>query len=126
MIRDRLEWAFKSFEERGNGETSAQELEELILAKHKQCWIAVNPDNNEILACALTNQLANEQGTVELTQCAGRDRHLWQEALIREIREWARHIGAKRFRAYARVGWAKTLKSSGMRETHRIFEEALS
>lgn len=118
-----LEPFFRNFEERSRGEVTAEELREFCAVGLKQCWAAV--DGTRIHAVALTEVLENPLKTVLLDFCTGVGREDWRDMMVETIRDWARHMGAQRFRAICRPGWTKELKALGLRETHRVLEEDL-
>jgi hypothetical protein len=118
-----VEEYFASFEERAQGEVTAEELLSLVEAQHRQCWIAA--DNKKVWACALTRVDNNPLGTVQLDFCAGEDRDKWRDKLVHEIERWAAHRGAGRVRIICRPGWTKELRKLGYRETHRVLEKEM-
>ena len=112
---------FASFEERSQGELTAQELAQLVMTTHRQCWVAV--DDGKIVATALTRIENNPQQTVCLDFCAGEGRDGWRDALVDEIERWAVHMKSKRVRIVCRPGWTKELRTLGYKESHRVLEK---
>lgn len=117
-----LTWHFDSFEERSHGEATASDLAQEVIHGTRQCWVVWD---GTIRACALTQVLDSGIRAVEITHCAGQGRGDWQQPIVEEILRWAEHIGAKRFRAVCRPGWARFLRDMGLRETHRVMEKNL-
>lgn len=115
-----LMWAFDSFAERSSGTATAEDLAGQVMAETSQCWLVWD---NEPVAVALTEVQESRKKTVCMTHCAGRGREDWQQPLVEEIREWAKHIGATRFSTVNRPGWTPFLKQMGLRETHRLMEQ---
>ncbi len=116
-----IAWHLESFAERSGGRLTVDGLLSAIRARDKQCWLALDGDG--IRACALTEVADGPE--VVITQCAGEAREDWQREIVGEIKAWAKHIGARRLTIVCRPGWAKFLKSEGLRETHRMMEMAL-
>lgn len=115
-----LKWAFDSFAERSQESDTAEDIAGQVIAKTSQCWIVWD---NEVKAVALTEVKEGREKSVTLTHCAGRNREEWQAALVEEIRNWAKHIGATRFATVNRPGWTPFLRGMGLRETHRVMEQ---
>lgn len=118
----KLRWAFESFADRSSGTCTAEDLMGQVMAETSQCWMVWD---GEPVAVALTEVQESRNKTVCMTHCAGRDRDKWQEPLVNEIRKWAKHIGATRFATVNRPGWTPFLRQMGLRETHRLMEQAI-
>lgn len=122
-IQHHVLWHFQSFEDRSNGQALACDLAREVMTADRQCWLA--EDDGEVRACALTQVVDGRMRVVEITHCAGQGREDWQQPLIEEITEWAKHIGAGRLISINRPGHTKFLKTMGFRETHRVMEHEL-
>lgn len=112
-----IKWAFDSFAERGN--TPAHMYLADVLEGRRQCWVVRIETIRAVALTTLTDK------TVELTHCAGQGREDWQVALVNEVRAWGKANGAKTLMAYCRPGWVPMLKEQGLRETHRVMEQAI-
>ena len=113
-------WHFESFVDRSHGEENVEHLLAEVMNESRQCWIAWD---GEVRACGLTQLLNHDIKIVEFTHCAGKGREDWGELMVDEIRNWSKHIGAKRLRVINRPGHTKMLKDMGFKETHRILEQ---
>jgi len=117
-----VEKYFKSFEQRSKGEVTAVGLLRQVMEGIRQCWVAT--DGDVVKACALTEICVGPLKTVMLNFCAGEDRDLWRDEIVRTIEEWAKSIDSKRVRIICRPGWTREIK--GYRETHRVLERDLA
>lgn len=116
----RISWHLEGFAESSNGEATASDIAQEIISHNRQCWIAYD---DEIRAVALTQVIEGRITIVEITHCAGRGRDDWQWPLVSFIRDWAKSIGATRFKTTNRPGHTRFLKSMGLKETHRVMEQ---
>jgi hypothetical protein len=122
VMANAVAWHFDSFVDRSHGETDLEHLLMDVMNGERQCWMAWD---GRVRACGLTQVLDDGMKVVELTHCAGDGREDWNALLIENLKEWSKHIGAKRFRVINRPGHTKMLKEMGFKETHRILEQDL-
>lgn len=104
---------FEDFAQSTRGEASAERLRELVRDEHRQCWIALD---GEIYAVGLTE---STKASVWFDFCTGKERELWQDAMVDAVEK---HAGKRIVKTFSRPGWTPFLKSRGYRETHRVME----
>lgn len=105
-------WPFlENFARRDVDGITAEEIANDIRNADSQLWIV--GDFQAVLVTRVTRD------AVRLMMCAGVRRHEWQDAVDKEMREWARALGKKRIVALARPGWSAFGRDKGYREKHR-------
>lgn len=118
--QEALDWHFSSFCR--DGSLAPKELWQDIATSQRQLWVVTEGDR--VLAAALTLIANDRLKTCDVTHGAGEAREKWQH-LILALEHWAREIGCKRFRIFARLGWERIFRDQKFKKTHVVLERAL-
>ena len=92
-----------------------------------QLWIMFGSDEqeeNKVFAICVgrVGELPNYK-QYEIIICTGKRRDLWEDQLVREITEFAKHNKCKRLSIMARPGWEKISKKWGWQKKHVQLEK---
>lgn len=110
----RIGWHLEQF--CANGEWEPSDLIAEIRNRRSQLWIAAD---DEVKAVMLTEVTTDRLKTVNITHCAGKDRHEWLH-LLADIKLWVKAVGSRRLRITARPGWERVLPE--FKKTHVVLE----
>lgn len=102
-------------------------MEGMLTRGEAQAFIVWSPDRNKAQAfLGVRYVLSGQRRVAELIWLTGEDRKAWVH-LFAELETYLREQqGCVLLKAIARRGWEGHLKASGFRQTHVVFEKALS
>lgn len=121
LVWEQVEGFFRTFAELSKNEVTVAELLHQVLEGRRQCWAVWR--EGVIIACALTEIVGQPTKAVQITFAAGKDRHDWRDAMVREIEAWGQSHGVVRCRIIGRKGWAREMPH--YREISRVIEREL-
>ena len=87
-----------------------------------QCWLMFGSDEseeNKVFGVSIGRiaELPNYK-QYEIVICTGKRREFWEDQLVKEITEFAKHNKCKRMSIMARPGWEKVSKKWGWKKKH--------
>ena len=100
-----------------------EEVENNVLNKEHQLWIAFT-DDNDIVATADTEIILYGTGTKTLVGhfIGGKDLESWKQPIVDAMAMFGKAEGCSRIEFMGRRGWTKPLKQIGWKETYRVYE----
>jgi len=104
------------------GRMSIEEIENNVLHKNHQLWIAFNED--EIVATADTEVVKYCTGIKTLVGhfIGGKDLESWKQPIVDSMAAFGKAEGCTKIEFMGRRGWTKPLKQIGWKETYRVYE----
>jgi len=104
------------------GRMSIEEIENNVLHKNHQLWIAFN--DNEIVATADTEVVKYCTGIKTLVGhfIGGKDLESWKQPIVDSMAAFGKAEGCTKIEFMGRRGWTKPLKQIGWKETYRVYE----
>ena len=92
-----------------------------------QCWIMFGSDEteeNKVFGVCIGRiaELPN-YNQYEIVICTGKRREFWEDQLVKEVTEFAKHNTCKRLCIMARPGWEKVSKKWGWKKRHVQLEK---
>ena len=92
-----------------------------------QCWIMFGSDEteeNKVFGVCIGRiaELPN-YNQYEIVICTGKRREFWEDQLVKEVTEFAKHNTCKRLCIMARPGWEKISKKWGWKKRHVQLEK---
>jgi hypothetical protein len=103
------------------GRMSIEEIENNVLHKNHQLWIAFNED--EIVATADTELIQYAKiKTLVGHFIGGKDLESWKQPIVDAMAMFGKAEGCSRIEFMGRRGWTKPLKQIGWKETYRVYE----
>ena len=92
-----------------------------------QCWIMFGSDEQEenkvFGVCIGRIAVLPNYSQYEIIICTGKRRELWEDNLVNEITNFAKHNDCKRLSIMARPGWEKISKQWGWKKKHVQLEK---
>ena len=94
-----------------------------------QCWIMFGSDEleeNKVFGVCVGRiaELPN-YSQYEMIICTGKRRELWEDNLVNEVTNFAKHNDCKRLSIMARPGWKRVSKQWGWKKKHVQLEKWL-
>lgn len=104
------------------GRMTIEEIENNVLNKEHQLWIAFN--DNEIVATADTEVVKYCTGVKTLVGhfIGGKDLESWKQPIVDAMAMFGKAEGCTKIEFMGRRGWTKPLKQIGWKETYRVYE----
>ena len=92
-----------------------------------QCWIMFGSDETEenkvFGICIGRVAVMPNYNQYEIVICTGKRRDLWEDRLILEVTDFAKHNKCKRLSIMARPGWERISKKWGWKKRHVQLEK---
>ena len=92
-----------------------------------QCWVMFGSDESEenkvFGVCIGRIAMLPNFNQYEILICTGKRRELWEDNLVSEITNFAKHNECKRMSIMARPGWEKVSKKWGWQKKHVQLEK---
>ena len=100
---------------------------ELLLTDQMQLWIMFGNDEaaqNKMFGICITRIVdMPNYPQLEIIICTGSRRDLWEDRLIAEVTDFAKHNKCKRLSIMARPGWERISKKWGWKKRHVQLEK---
>jgi len=112
-----------------NGEYDADDFQDYIGSEYWETWIAVDINNKELQAVAVTELIEHPNFTELLIRTiAGKDRKNWMNLINQDdtFIAYAKEHNCKRLVMYGRKGWLKVLNKLNWQEGYTVMHKEIN
>lgn len=108
-----------------HGKVTIADLAKFIAEQKQQLWLAVDNDNDQVMAAATTEIVNHARMRVlYINGATGTDVETWLPH-IEEVERYAKAMGCMEVIPIARPGWERMLRKHGYKKTHVCLEKVI-
>lgn len=117
----RIESYLESAAEYTYGRFKAQDIKDRLLKSDQKLWIAF--EDETIYGFVVTEVLMYPQiKTLVMHFTAGKELPKWKDAMLKELKRFAKDFNCSIIESYGRRGWSKVFKNDGYKEQFTFYE----